>query len=55
MSATRIASLFFLGPPLTLYMAWIAFGDAVLPTDLAGLFVAGGGVLLVVASQRRRE
>lgn len=52
-SATRIASLFFLGPPLTLYMAWIAFGDAVLPTDLAGLFVAGGGVLLVVASRRR--
>jgi len=46
-SATRIASLFFLGPPVTMLMAWAAFGDAVVATDLLGLAVAGGGVLLV--------
>ena len=46
-SATRIASLFFLGPPVTMLMAWAAFGDAVVATDLVGLAVAGCGVLLV--------
>ncbi len=50
-SATRIASLFFLGPPVTLVMAWVAFGDAVVATDLIGLAVAGLGVVLVT---RRR-
>lgn len=46
-SATRIASLFFLGPPVTMLMAWAAFGDAVVATDLVGLAVAGAGVMLV--------
>ena len=46
-SATRIASLFFLGPPVTMLMAWAAFGDAVVATDLLGLAVAGSGVMLV--------
>jgi drug/metabolite transporter (DMT)-like permease len=46
-SATRFASLFFLGPPVTMMMAWAAFGDAILVTDLAGLAVAGCGILLV--------
>ncbi|MFP4431743.1 MAG: DMT family transporter [Spirochaetaceae bacterium] len=46
-SATRVASLFFLSPPVTMLMAWAAFGDAVLLTDLAGLAVAGCGILLV--------
>ncbi len=46
-SATRFASLFFLGPPVTMLMARVAFGDAFLLTDLAGLAVAGCGILLV--------
>ncbi|MFW5826430.1 MAG: DMT family transporter [bacterium] len=46
-SATRIASLFFLGPPVTMLMAWAAFGDTVVATDLLGLAVAGSGVMLV--------
>lgn len=50
-SATRIASLFFLGPPVTMLMAWAAFGDAVVATDLIGLAVAGGGVLLVTVKR----
>ena len=45
--ATRVASLFYLSPPVTMLMAWIAFGDTLIPTDLAGLAVAGAGVWLV--------
>ncbi|NIR98499.1 MAG: DMT family transporter [Gammaproteobacteria bacterium] len=46
-SATRVASLFYLSPPVTMIMAWAAFGDVVTITDLAGLIVAGAGVMLV--------
>lgn len=47
--ATRVASLFYFGPPVTMVMAWIAFGDRVLPTDLAGLLIVAAGVLLTQA------
>ncbi|TVQ68586.1 MAG: DMT family transporter [Balneolaceae bacterium] len=50
MDATRVASLFYLGPPVTMLMAWIAFGDKVLMTDILGLGVVAVGVLL---SQKR--
>jgi drug/metabolite transporter (DMT)-like permease len=43
---TRVASLFYFGPPVTMVMAWIAFGDQVLPTDLIGLLIVAAGVLL---------
>lgn len=46
MDATRVASLFYLGPPVTMLMAWIAFGDKVKTMDLVGLGVVLGGVLL---------
>lgn len=45
--ATRVASLFYLSPPVTMVMAWLAFGDRILLTDLLGLIVAGVGVMLV--------
>lgn len=45
--AVRVASLFYLGPPVTMLMAWIAFGDRLLTTDIAGLVIAAIGVLLV--------
>lgn len=45
--ATRVASLFYLSPPVTMLMAWLAFGDRVMPTDVVGLAVAGAGVMLV--------
>ncbi|MGM0612549.1 MAG: DMT family transporter [Bacteroidota bacterium] len=44
--ATRVASLFYLGPPVTMLMAWIAFGDTLQITDIIGLFVVFAGVLL---------
>jgi drug/metabolite transporter (DMT)-like permease len=47
MDATRLASLFYLGPPVTMVMGWLAFGDRLQPTDLAGLLIAGLGVALV--------
>lgn len=45
--ATRVASLFYLSPPVTMLMAWAAFGDQVIPTDLVGLAVAAVGVAFV--------
>jgi drug/metabolite transporter (DMT)-like permease len=45
--ATRVASLFYLSPPVTMLMGWAAFGDTLMTTDLVGLAVAGVGILLV--------
>lgn len=44
--ATRVASLFYFGPPVTMLMAWAAFGDHLLATDLTGLGVIAVGVIL---------
>jgi len=44
--ATRVATLFYLGPPVTMLMAWVAFGDRLLPTDILGLVVVALGVSL---------
>lgn len=46
--ATRVASLFYLGPPVTMLMAWAAFGDTLLMTDVAGLIVVAAGVLITL-------
>lgn len=46
MDATRVASLFYLGPPITMLMAWIAFGDTLKVMDVAGLLVVFTGVLM---------
>lgn len=43
---TKVASLFYLGPPITMLMAWLAFGDRVEPMDMAGLVVVFVGVAL---------
>ena len=53
MDATRVASLFYLGPPVTMLMAWIAFGDRLLATDVVGLMVVAIGIVL--SYQRRRR
>lgn len=45
--ATRVASLFYLSPPVTMLMAWLAFGDELIFTDILGLAVAAVGVWLV--------
>src|SRR6056297_1091979 len=44
--ATRVASLFNLGPPVTMLMAWFAFGDQVQIMDVVGLAIVFAGVIL---------
>ncbi|MGC9453078.1 MAG: DMT family transporter [Oceanipulchritudo sp.] len=46
LDATREASLFYLGPPVTMLMAWAAFGDTVTRWDLFGLLTVAVGVSL---------
>jgi len=46
MDATRVASLFYLGPPVTMLMAWIAFGDNLQLMDIIGLSVVFAGIAL---------
>ncbi|WP_372880173.1 EamA family transporter, partial [Psychromonas sp.] len=53
MEATRVASLFYFSPPVTMMMAWLAFGDSISTTDLLGLLVAITGVLLVITSKSK--
>jgi drug/metabolite transporter (DMT)-like permease len=47
MDATRVASLFYLGPPVTMLMAWAVLGDTLQLMDLIGLVVVGIGVTVV--------
>ena len=50
LDATRVASLFYLGPPVTMLMAWLAFGDTPQLTDYVGMTIVAIGV--VIAQQR---
>jgi drug/metabolite transporter (DMT)-like permease len=54
LEATRVASLFYLGPPVTMLMAWIAFGDTLRGTDVVGLLVVSIGVLLTQVKWKLR-
>ena len=45
--ATRVASLFYFSPPVTMLMAWFILGDSILTTDTIALVVAGAGVFLI--------
>ena len=47
LDATRVASLFYLGPPVTMIMAWAAFGDTLQSTDVIGLIIVAVGVVVV--------
>lgn len=46
MDATRVASLFYFGPPVTMLMAWLAFGDTLTVTDIIGLAIVFAGIVL---------
>lgn len=52
--STSVASLFYFGPPVTMVMAWAAFGEQVLATDLAGLGIITSGVLLTQLKARAK-
>lgn len=46
LDATRVASFFYLGPPVTMFMAWLAFGDTIKIMDVLGMAVVLVGILL---------
>jgi drug/metabolite transporter (DMT)-like permease len=46
-AATKVASLFYLVPPVTALMAWGVFGERLSPLALFGMLVCVGGVFLV--------
>ncbi len=46
-AATRVASLFYLTPPVTALMAWAMFGDKLDALSLAGMAACAAGVFLV--------
>ncbi len=46
LNATKVASLFYLGPPVTMFMAWIAFGDNIKIMDIVGILIVFFGVYL---------
>jgi drug/metabolite transporter (DMT)-like permease len=45
--ANRVASLFFLTPPVTAVMAWLLFGETLTAVALAGMALTAVGVALV--------
>jgi len=46
-AATRVASMFYLTPPLTALMAWGLFGERLAPVALVGMALCVAGVFLV--------
>lgn len=50
-AASKVASLFYLTPPVTAIMAWGLFGETLSPTALAGMALAAVGVWQVNRSQ----
>ncbi|MFY8092142.1 MAG: DMT family transporter [Niveispirillum sp.] len=47
-AASRVASLFYLVPPVTALMAWVLFGERLGPLALGGMAVTAVGVALVL-------
>lgn len=52
-AASKVASLFYLVPPLTAIEAWWLFDETLGPVALAGMLIALSGVVLVVRGQGR--
>jgi drug/metabolite transporter (DMT)-like permease len=46
-AAAKVASLFYLVPPVTALMAWLLFNETLGPLALAGMAVTAVGVALV--------
>ena len=46
-AAERVASIFFLVPPVTAVMAWIVFGETMVPRAMFGMGLAVVGVFIV--------
>jgi drug/metabolite transporter (DMT)-like permease len=46
MEVTRVASLFYFGPPVTMLMAWVALNDTIKVSDISALFIVALGVVI---------
>ena len=53
--ATRVASLLYLTPPVTMVMDYLAFGNAVTRNGMIGLAIAAVGVFLVHRGESKRS
>ena len=45
-SATKVSSLFYLGPPVTMFLAWLLLSDPIEFTDILGLVIVFFGLSL---------
>ncbi|MCP4287662.1 MAG: DMT family transporter [Gammaproteobacteria bacterium] len=53
--AAKVASYFYLTPPVTAIMAWILFGEVLTPWAIGGILVTATGVYLVVKKNAADE
>ena len=51
-TAARVSGLIYLVPGMTALMAWVVFGEALLPIQMLGMAVCAGGVMLVSAAPK---
>jgi drug/metabolite transporter (DMT)-like permease len=49
-AASKVASLFYLVPPVTAVMAFVLFGETLGPMAVAGMAAAAAGVAMVTKS-----
>jgi len=54
-SASKVGTLFFLTPTVTAVLTWLVVGQTLRPAEIAGLVVAGTGVLLASSPSRQRR
>jgi drug/metabolite transporter (DMT)-like permease len=55
MEANRFSALFYFSPPVTMLMAWIAFGDELFLSDVGGLLIVFTGVIFSQKKGRRHK
>jgi len=53
--AAKVASYFYLTPPVTALFAWILFDEVLTPWAIGGIFVTAAGVYLVVGKAREKS
>jgi drug/metabolite transporter (DMT)-like permease len=51
-AAERVASVFFMVPPVTAVLAWIFFGETMAVRAMAGMGLAAVGVFMVTRKSR---
>jgi len=54
-SATRVASVLYLSPPITLLWAWAMFDEPLSWQMAAGMALSAVGICLVVRAEARRS